>query len=996
MAPNNHLRAVATTAATVKQSAIRRFPVLLLATPGGGTALCRPCLTSAVLLLCLGFPAARVQGQVYATWEDPTNPTLVGEFDLLDASVGLTWTGLSGDVTAGSLTTATCLWNPRIEPEGTVQWSRSDNWGSPVVHVLHVKKVSDWISDPGNLRVVFMDEGTAEKTFGMEELTHGGPDQQPGCLSWEIEAFVEAGVCTTFKFDVGLVFGHNVWLDQNATIEHLTILENDVLTVPTEYWLDVRKGVENSGCLRGRVRSIGGGLTNNGYFTLGGSGNRISGDVINHGSIWIPDSADLLIDGPGLKGCGSFQANGLLFLQHTAEPSVMFEIAQPLITEGQIEAVDGFTTAPGVVVSAQGYISGLVGGHVRVQEGRSLRLWGPPAFTRITASGLVDLWGDQTTLEWEGQNSGQIEAYNGATILTTDDEVVNEGAVRVSGAKLCARDYVRNDGLITLANSEMTWWSSRGLGGTGQIQATSGSTLHNPQIEWLVLPDGLKGNTVTLDATSAMTMDPGGRYMVRGHVINEGGITTDGFTDFAGTLINNGSLLTRYYTLISTGKLEGSGSTVSEGALVLRCSPGLTDVFEVAQPLTSNGELDVQEGFTTTLAAVVSAKGSIIGRIGGHVRVQDGQYLRLQLKESQITPEGLVEASGNATTLGLEGTNFGRIEAYNGATITMELHGATNEGTVRVSGAKLCVNEELRNDGLITLANSELTSGTGRFLRGTGRLEVTDGSILRNPHIVGVDTPNGWGQITITVDETSSITCADESWLSACLTSLGPVTIQGANVFLFNWTVNGTGAGSFSAQGSQLFFSGDWIVQLKDPAKFIMGDVGVYFGGAPANSSQFLEVCSSDKGSADEAWQNNFAIPQLILQPNCHLALIDEVENAGAGDFEALYVDTLYLRSGAVLNTNGWHLYYKNLVNQGGQIVDARVRFDSDFDNDVDLDDLNVFQTCVSGPAVPHDCRIVCRQYDTDDDGDVDQADFGVIQRCYSGANRPADPNCAD
>ena len=67
---------------------------------------------------------------------------------------------------------------------------------------------------------------------------------------------------------------------------------------------------------------------------------------------------------------------------------------------------------------------------------------------------------------------------------------------------------------------------------------------------------------------------------------------------------------------------------------------------------------------------------------------------------------------------------------------------------------------------------------------------------------------------------------------------------------------------------------------------------------------------------------------------------------------------------------------------------------DLDADCDVDLEDLELFQACVSGPSVP----VIegCQGKDFDADGDVDQNDFGIFQRCFSGDGNLPDPNCAD
>ena len=67
---------------------------------------------------------------------------------------------------------------------------------------------------------------------------------------------------------------------------------------------------------------------------------------------------------------------------------------------------------------------------------------------------------------------------------------------------------------------------------------------------------------------------------------------------------------------------------------------------------------------------------------------------------------------------------------------------------------------------------------------------------------------------------------------------------------------------------------------------------------------------------------------------------------------------------------------------------------DYDGDCDVDQDDLDLFEVCASGPAIP----VIggCEDRDFDNDEDADQDDFGILQRCLSGPVELADPTCAD
>lgn len=69
---------------------------------------------------------------------------------------------------------------------------------------------------------------------------------------------------------------------------------------------------------------------------------------------------------------------------------------------------------------------------------------------------------------------------------------------------------------------------------------------------------------------------------------------------------------------------------------------------------------------------------------------------------------------------------------------------------------------------------------------------------------------------------------------------------------------------------------------------------------------------------------------------------------------------------------------------------------DLDYDGRVDLADFGPFQSCASGPLVPHSGTRLCRQADLDGDSDVDQEDFALFQRCYSGTAVASDPYCAN
>lgn len=67
---------------------------------------------------------------------------------------------------------------------------------------------------------------------------------------------------------------------------------------------------------------------------------------------------------------------------------------------------------------------------------------------------------------------------------------------------------------------------------------------------------------------------------------------------------------------------------------------------------------------------------------------------------------------------------------------------------------------------------------------------------------------------------------------------------------------------------------------------------------------------------------------------------------------------------------------------------------DSDVDFDVDLEDAELFLSCVNGPASAVFVSPECNHLDIDVDGDLDLDDYGTFQRCFSGADVDADPDC--
>jgi hypothetical protein len=160
------------------------------------------------------------------------------------------------------------------------------------------------------------------------------------------------------------------------------------------------------------------------------------------------------------------------------------------------------------------------------------------------------------------------------------------------------------------------------------------------------------------------------------------------------------------------------------------------------------------------------------------------------------------------------------------------------------------------------------------------------------------------------------------------------------------------------------------------------GALVIEIGGPPAQCDLFdrLEVSGT-----------------MSLQGVLHVQLLDGCQPRAGDAFDVLdwgnlagtfiAVDLPALT--AALSWDTSNLYVTGVLSVG-PVVPA----DFDRDGDVDSADMDLFESCASGPGISRPAG--CEAKDFDGDNDVDQSDFAVFQRCFSGPDVPADPNCAN
>jgi hypothetical protein len=164
-------------------------------------------------------------------------------------------------------------------------------------------------------------------------------------------------------------------------------------------------------------------------------------------------------------------------------------------------------------------------------------------------------------------------------------------------------------------------------------------------------------------------------------------------------------------------------------------------------------------------------------------------------------------------------------------------------------------------------------------------------------------------------------------------------------------------------------------------------------GGLQMNgSNQTIEAAGEDRGPWPIGLEDNFAIGTLTLAANAVVQVVDEFDNQQDGLIacdEALYVDTLVVSPGAVLLTDGCHVYYNELTNDGVvpglgvdvlQILDP-IAPDIDGNGEIDAFDLafllGSWGPCPE-PCAPGEPGNTC-DADFDDDCFVNAFDLAIL-----------------
>ena len=437
-------------------------------------------------------------------------------------------------------------------------------------------------------------------------------------------------------------------------------------------------------------------------------------------------------------------------------------------------------------------------------------------------------------------------------------------------------------------------------------------------------------------------------------------------TSTGGAVVNDGGQLRLTGGALRGGDVANGGRIFGSGT--------------VAAPIDNAGTVESVGGGGSGMRVsgpsfTNQANGTLLAAFGTYLNVSAASVVQLGRIEagtsaSMLFGQPLVNQAGGEIrllggALGTETlTNAPGAEIYGFGTIEATL----NNGGDATFIADSQVVGDLVNDGTITIESGLLTI-TG-VLTGDGMLAGYSSPL---PKQYGFDTSGG---------------------------------MDGVHV-LGNYSAGTTASLVMSSDLLLVRLAGDFDVQISDNANYDMVEATLQLSGygAPARD---LEVMSTDEGPVvaglDRTQTSHYPIGTLRIGPtNATVNLVDNHDNDGSGqaDGEAIYVDELIIESGTTLYTNGYHIYYRTLKNNGSAddlsnlipIGSPGCPADFDNDGDVDQDDSDLFEACASGPDIPLEPG--CQGKDFDSDNDIDQDDFAIVQRCYSGLGVPADPSCA-
>ncbi len=649
--------------------------------------------------------------------------------------------------------------------------------------------------------------------------------------------------------------------------------------------------------------------------TLGGSGDVLLGSSSSNTIGGSGDSGSTLTIGPGVTVHGSDGMVGSIGYGLVNRGTIAADVAGGSIAVTGTGWINAGTIAadPGASVNLQGDSS--LGAGDRFDGGGIFNLQG----TLDSTGTILALDGSGTTLLLQGGTirGGTVAATGGAVLMGwsypggTLDGVTLDGGLDMStlnAAEVTVVDGLTLNGTVTLGEAAggthgyLLFSGTQTLGGTGDVLLGSSSS-----------------NAIGVGGDSGSTLTIGPGITVHGSGGSVGSITYG--------LVNRGTIAAD----VAGGSIAVTGTGwVNAGTIA--ADPGASVNLQGDSSLGAGDRFD--GGGTFNLQGTLDSTGSTL--------MLDGSGTTLLLQGGTIRG-GTVAATGGAVLMGW---------SYPGGT----LDGVTLDGNLDMStanAAEVTVVDGLTLNGTVTLG--EASGGTHGYLlfSGTQTLGGTGNVVL------GASSSNaiGGGDTGSTFTIGPGITVHGSDGLvgsfNDSLVNQGTIAadVAGASITVAGSSLTNSGTlravgGTMSLSGGDLIDSGTIAVgrgsvlqieaglQIVDPGLLAIDPAGefdvsgdltgdtrnadlfaplgtVRLDGSSSTTPQHLEVMGQDLGNVATGFDRNLAYGTLDIA-TANVQLVDQSRNSAGTPPEALYVNTLILPLGDVLDLNGLHVYARD------------------------------------------------------------------------------------
>jgi hypothetical protein len=632
--------------------------------------------------------------------------------------------------------------------------------------------------------------GTGATLNGVNVINSGTIQvDAPGAGTTIISLMLDGGTTVTggtllihVGFPVGSIEGTVEIGTGGATLDHVTVTNNNSLTIDDSNTLTLSHVTINGGIINAGTFSDGlggtidviGDSSINGITADNGDGFTTVNAILNNGEVTVESGVTLTLD--------NVTVNGTVFTGLDTSSIIQVDDGDTLALNGA--AINGGTiivtgtldlenaTVNGGTLGGAGTIATAAGNIDSTLNGVTIA-----GGTLVTAAvGTLDLTGIIT-------NNGEIDATTGT--LDLESATVNGGTIKVFGV-------MDSTGISFITNA--------GITNSGLIESIGGILTIDPVAGPTVVNSGtLEANGGELDITGDPVTNTGILQAIDDSTLK---LTTLTVTNTGGTVtVDNGSTLDLANATIDGGTLGNSGTLDSTGISfisnagitnsgLIESTSGILTIDPVAGPTLTNsgtleangGELDITGDPVTNTGILRATDDSTlklttltVTNTGGTVTVDSGSTLDLAnatIDDGTLGNSGTLDSTGNSFITNAGITNSGLIESTSGILTIDPVAGPTltNSGTLEANGGELDI--------------------TGDPVTNTGILRAIDDSTLKLTTLTVTNTGG-----TVTVDNGSTLDLADATIDGGTLGGAGTIATAAGNT---DSTLNGVTIGSGS------------------------------------------------------------------------------------------------------------------------------------------------------------------------------------------------------